>query len=75
MRTLFMLVGIVALVIALLMLFGLISVGGARLPTVEVRGGQAPNVDVGTVDVGTENKTIQVPTIDVQRADNAATAQ
>jgi hypothetical protein len=70
MRALFMLVGIIAFVIALLMLFGLISVGGGRMPTVEVQGGQAPNVDVGTVDLGTENKTIQVPTIDVQRADN-----
>jgi hypothetical protein len=70
MRTIFMLVGLVAFVLALLMLFGLISVGGARLPTVEVQGGQAPNIDVGTVDVGSENKTIQVPTLDVQRADN-----
>jgi hypothetical protein len=72
MRTLFMLVGVVAFVIALLMLFGLISVGGARLPSVEVKGGQAPQVDVGSIDVGTENKTIAVPTIDVQKADNAS---
>jgi hypothetical protein len=75
MRMLFMLVGIIAFVVALLMMFGLISVGGGRLPSVAVQAGQAPNVDVGSIDVGSKNETIQVPTIDVRKADNSTAAQ
>ena len=41
----------------------------AELPDVDVNasGGQAPefDVDAATVNVGTENKTVQVPTVDV----------
>lgn len=41
----------------------------AELPEVEVNasGGQMPefDVDAATVNVGTENKTIEVPTVDV----------
>ena len=35
------------------------------LPTVKVEGGQAPKVqaDVGSIDVGTENKTVAVPKV------------
>jgi hypothetical protein len=71
MRTLLVLLGIFALVLVLLMAFGMISVGGGRMPTVAVDGGKAPQVDVGRIAVGSENQTVQVPTIDVERAGNA----
>ena len=42
----------------------------AELPDVDVNasGGQLPqyDVDAATVNVGTENKTIEVPTVDVE---------
>jgi hypothetical protein len=39
----------------------------AELPEVDVKGGQVPEFDVETadVDVGTEEKTIEVPDVDV----------
>ena len=39
----------------------------AELPDVDVQGGQMPEFDVETadVDVGTEQKTIEVPDVDV----------
>ena len=47
----------------------------AKLPDVDVNatGGQLPefNVEGPTVNVGTENKTIQVPTIDVNAPKDA----
>ena len=75
MRTLLVLVGLAAVVLIVLMSLGMVSIGGGSLPTVKVEAGTAPKVDVGTIDVGTVNKTVQVPVIDVKKADNAATAQ
>ena len=45
----------------------------AELPEVEVKGGQAPEFDVETaeVEVGTEEKTIEVPDVDVKMPDDA----
>lgn len=67
---------IAALVVAAFA-FGLIDIDQtkqAKLPDVEVNteGGQAPSFDVDTadVDVGTKKETIEVPTVDVDRADN-----
>lgn len=67
---------VVALVVAAFA-FGLIDIDqtrSAKLPDVEVetKGGQAPKFDVDTadVDVGSKKETIEVPTIDVDRADN-----
>jgi len=39
----------------------------ARLPTVSVTGGQMPkaDVDVGSVSVGHETRTVEVPTLNV----------
>ncbi len=71
MRALLVLVGLFALVLVALMAFGLISVGGGEVPTVSVQGGQAPSVDVGRIDVGTVNKTVEVPTISVEKAKDA----
>ena len=73
MRALLVLVGLAAIVLVVLMSLGMVSIGGGTLPTVSVQGGTAPNVDVGRIEVGTVNKTIAVPSIDVQKADNATT--
>lgn len=43
----------------------------AELPEVDVQGGQMPefDADVADVEVGTEEKTIDVPTVDIDEAD------
>lgn len=74
-RGLLALIGLAAIVLVILMSLGMVSIGGGSLPQVKVEGGQAPNVDVGRIEVGTVNKTVEVPTIAVEKADNAATAQ
>lgn len=42
-----------------------------EMPEVEVKGGNMPEYDVETadVDVGTEEKTVEVPTVDVDMPD------
>ena len=77
MRGLLVLVGIAALVILAGMATGFINIDQTRtaqLPRLE--GGQAPEfkADVGRIDVGTENKTIAVPKIEVQKASEPAPA-
>ena len=69
MRAILVLIGLFALVLVALMAFGLVSVGGGEAPTVTVEGGRAPSVDVGRIDVGTTNKTVEVPTVSVEKAD------
>ena len=50
----------------------------AQLPDVSVTGGQLPkaDVDVGSVSIGSEQRTVEVPTIDVKppASNNAAPA-
>ncbi|MBI0475560.1 hypothetical protein D9601_09375 [Sphingomonas sp. MA1305] len=67
MRTLLALVGIIALVVIALMYFGFINIDQTRPAVV-----QAPQfkADVARVSVGTENKTVAVPTVDVQKPAN-----
>ncbi len=72
MRTLLVLVGLAAVVLIILMSLGMVSIGGGSLPKVAVEPGTAPKVDVGRIDVGTVNKTVAVPTIQVEKADNAS---
>jgi len=72
MRALLILVGLAIVAVIALMMLGMISLDGGRLPRVAVQPGEAPKVDVGRIDVGTVNKTVAVPVIDVQTADNAA---
>ena len=64
MRGFFFLLGIVALVGAALLIFGIVSIDQTRPGVV-----QAPQfkADVARVSVGTENKTVTVPTVDVQK--------
>ncbi len=49
----------------------------AELPAVDVEEGNMPefDADVADVDVGTEEATVEVPTIDVDEADAGATGE
>jgi hypothetical protein len=76
MRALLGLVGIAALVVAVAMALGFINIDQTRtasLPSVKVQGGQAPkfDVEVGKVDVGTVNRTVEVPAIRVEKPADA----
>ncbi len=71
---LFVIIAVVVLVVAAFA-FGFINIDQtktAKLPDVKVEtsGGQAPAFDVNTakVDVGTEKKTIEVPTVSMEKA-------
>jgi hypothetical protein len=70
MRALLVLIALAVVVVIGLMSLGMISIGGGALPQVKVEGGAAPKVDVGKINVGTVNKTIEVPTVDVEKAAN-----
>ena len=67
MRALLALVGIAAVVVAILVSLGLLTLKTTpgSLPSISVNGGTAPSVDanMATVSVGTANKTIEVPTV------------
>ena len=70
MRTLLVLLGIAALVVLAGLMTGFIKLDQtqtAALPHLE--GGQAPKFEasVAKVDVGTVNKTVEVPKVDVQK--------
>jgi len=68
MRTLLALLGIIALIVVALMQFGLVSIDQTSPAVV-----QAPQfkADVARVSVGTENKTVAVPTVNVVKPANA----
>jgi hypothetical protein len=67
MRALLALVGLAAVVVAILLSLGLLTLQTkpGSLPSVSVNGGSAPTVDanLATVSLGTENKTVDVPTV------------
>ena len=70
MRALLVLLGIAAIVVLAGMMTGFIKLDQTRtaaLPHLE--GGQAPKFEasVAKVDVGTVNKTVEVPKVDVQK--------
>ena len=73
MRTFLGLLGVVVLIVAGLMAFNFINIDQtqrAALPQVKVEGGQVPkfDVEVGKVNVGTVNRTVAVPTVEVEKA-------
>ncbi|HEU4967683.1 hypothetical protein [Sphingomonas sp.] len=73
MRGLLAVIAIIVLLLIIGVATGFLNINQtqeASLPKVQVEGGQAPafDADVGDVDVGTKNETIQVPTIDVDTA-------
>ncbi|HYZ48808.1 MAG TPA: hypothetical protein VE567_07935 [Sphingomonas sp.] len=70
MRGLLAVLAIVVLLLIVGVATGFININQtkeARLPQVDVKGGQAPafNADVGSVDVGTKREPVAVPTVDV----------
>lgn len=73
MRTLLVLIGVVALVLLAAMMLGFVKFDqtqSAQLPRLE--GGQAPkfDADVARVRVGTENRSVEVPAISVEKPAN-----
>lgn len=70
MRAFLALIAIVVLLLIVAVATGFLDLNQtreARLPQVEVKGGQAPKFDanVGAVDVGTKNETVEVPKVEV----------
>jgi len=67
MRALLVLIGLAALVVAGLMATGMMTLQTTpgSMPTLKFEGGKAPAVkaDVATISVGTENRSIEVPTV------------
>ena len=72
MRGLLAVVAVIVLLLIVGVATGFINLSGkgGSLPDVQVENGSLPTVDadVGDIDVGTKNETIQVPTIDVDSA-------
>ncbi|MEH3048547.1 hypothetical protein [Sphingomonas adhaesiva] len=73
MRTLLVLIGVVALVLLAAMMLGFVrfdQTQTAQLPRLE--GGQTPkfDADVAKVSVGTDKKTVEVPAISVEKPAN-----
>ncbi len=68
MRALLILVGLAALAIVGAWSIGLISIDQSKLaqaPQLKLEGGQAPEftVNMAKIEIGTENKTIEVPSV------------
>ncbi len=68
MRTLLVLIALVVLAVAAAMFLGLINVDQTRPAVV-----QAPSfkADIAKVSVGSKEKTVTVPTVDVQKPGNS----
>jgi uncharacterized membrane protein (Fun14 family) len=68
MRTILVLVAIAVLALVVLMSLGMISIDQTRPAVV-----QAPEfkADVGRIEMGTTNRTVEVPTLQVEKADGA----
>ena len=64
MRTILALLGIVALIVVALMYFGFINIDQTRQASFQPPQFQA---DVARVSVGTENKTVAVPSVNVEK--------
>lgn len=72
-RTIVILLVVALVALAIAWFTGLLKVdtdGALKAPEVDVSGGAVPDVDVktGELDVGTKTETVEVPTIDVQKA-------
>ena len=75
MRFLLALVGLAALVVVALVSLGMLKIDtkAGALPSVSVNGGKAPEVtaNMATVEFGTEKKTVEVPTIKLNKPADA----
>ena len=89
MRAILVILGLAAIVVVALMSLGMLRIeqtSTGSFPTIAFSGGQAPKfkADMGKVNVGTTNTTVQVPTVQmtnttvqvptvsVEKADNSA---
>ncbi|WP_380785158.1 hypothetical protein [Sphingomonas sp. R86521] len=72
MRTILSLLAIAVLVVVALMYFGIINIDQTQQAVVQAPKFQA---DVAKVTLGTENKTVAVPTISVEKPGAQANAQ
>jgi len=72
MRALLVLLGVAALVVVVLIYTGILSIDQTRPAVVQAPAFQA---DVAKVTVGTENKTVAVPTINVEKPGNTQVAR
>lgn len=72
MRTILSLLAIAVLVVVGLMYFGIINIDQTQQAVVQAPKFQA---DVAKVTLGTENKTVAVPTISVEKPGTPANAQ
>ena len=67
MRFLLALVGLAALVVVALVSLGMLKIDtkSGSLPSISLNGGKAPEVtaNMATIELGTTNKTIEVPTV------------
>lgn len=91
MRVILTLIGLAAVICAVLIATGMMTIDtrSGSLPVVKFEGGKAPSVSaqMGKVELGTANATLEVPTltttnttiavpvIDVKKADQAKAAQ
>ena len=68
MRAIVTILAIIVVIAIIAVATGFVNFHGnsGSLPTVKVEGGQAPTVqaNVGSIDVGTENKVVAVPKVD-----------
>ena len=68
MRAVVVILAIIVVIAIIAVATGFVNLHGnsGSLPTVKVEGGKAPTVkaDVGSIDVGTENKSVPVPKVD-----------
>ncbi len=69
MRLIFALLGVAVLLLAAAMTFGFVNIDQTRAAVV-----QAPafHASVGSVKLGTEQKTVAIPTLRVEKAGNTA---
>ena len=78
MRFLLALIGLAAVILIVLLATGMLRLNGSpgTLPTVKVEGGSAPSVtaNMATVTVGSENKTVEVPTVTINKPGEPAPA-
>ena len=73
MRAILALVGLIALVVVALMMFGMLRLDqqqGATLPKLSISGGSLPKykAETGSVGIGTTNASVQVPTVEMKNA-------
>lgn len=70
MRGILVLLGLLVLAAVVLMSLGMLNINwqAGKMPSVEFKmdGGKLPKVETGTVEVGTTNTTVAVPTVEMK---------